>query len=327
MKQNQNRQEPSRPTTPPEQAQFKDLGFGTEIGEKTHRLINLDGSFNVDRKEKGWGAIHPYLFLVSIPTWQFLLVIIAYYLLLNSVFALLYMLVGVNQLTGAPTDSLLNQFAYAFFFSVQTFTTVGYGTISPEGYAANIIASLEAMAGLMGFALASGVFYGRFSKPSAKIRFSKKALIAPYREINSFEFRIVNRRKNQLIELEVQLVLMWYKHTDGKMKQIFHQLPLERDRVTLFPLNWTLVHPITSESPLYQKTAEDLKERNAEFVIIIKAYDDTFAQLVHARYSYKSEDIIWGEKFDMMFHTDKRGITILEVDCIDHTHKTQLNEY
>lgn len=312
---------------PPAQADFRDLGFGNKLGIQTHRLINPDGSFNIERRQKGIGAIHPYLFLISIPTWQFIIVVISSYILFNSIFAFLYMLAGIEQLAGAPEQSLIAQFAHAFFFSVQTFTTVGYGTISPLGNSANIIASLEAMAGLMGFALASGVFYGRFSKPSAKIRFSEKALISPYKDINSFQFRVVNRRNNQLIELEAQLVFMYYREEAGQIKPRFFRLPLERDKVTLFPLNWTLVHPITPESPIYGKSPQFFKDHNAEFLIIIKAYDDTFAQLVHTRYSYKATSIHWGEKFEMMYHANEEGITVLEMEDIDETYRAPLNEY
>ncbi|RMG24658.1 MAG: hypothetical protein D6730_12380 [Bacteroidetes bacterium] len=313
-------------TALPEKEEFKDLGFGTHIGANTQRLILPDGRLNVERRENSWGAIHPYLFLVTIPWWQFLLVVVAAYLLFNGCFAMLYLMAGVEQLAGAPrSQALLDEFAHAFYFSVQTFTTVGYGSISPSGDAANLIASFEAMAGLMGFALASGVFYGRFSKPSAKIRFSKQAVIAPYRGINSFEFRIVNRRSNQLIELEAQLVLMWYEMEGEQARQRFFRLELERDRITLFPMNWTLVHPITENSPLYGLKAGELLNRNAEFMVMIKAYDDTFAQHVHARYSYKARDLRWGARFEMMFYTDQRGKTIVELDHIDHTYPAPLN--
>ena len=303
---------------------FRDLGFGTRISSSTQRLINQDGSFNVRKTGGGLGAIHPFQMLIRMAWWKFWVVIIAAYVVMNSIFASFYLTAGIQNLSHAPPIDApwIDKFAHGFYFSVQTITTLGYGAISPTSHATHIISSFEAMLGLMAFALGTGVLYGRFARPSAKIRFSEQALIAPYEGMNSFQVRIVNRRSNQLIELEAQIFFVTYEKQGENTRQHFYKLPLERDQIALFPLNWTLVHPIDKNSPMYQKTLAELENANSEFLILIKGYDDTFAQHVHARYSYKCEDIVWGAKFDPMYYTDKRGTTVVEIDKVDQWHET-----
>ena len=305
---------------------FRDLGFGTQIGSHNQRLLNADGSFNVRRTGGGIGAIHPFHFLINVPWWKFWLMILLTYTVLNCFFACLYMIAGTEYLTGAPQAGFFPKFAHAFYFSVQTFTTVGYGTISPMNDATSLISSFEAMLGLMGFALATGVLYGRFSKPTAKIKFSTKAIVGPYKNMNGFMVRIVNRRQNQLIEVSAELFMVWYEASDElERRQRFQKLPLERDSISLFPLNWTIVHPINEESPLLGKDLETLEKLNAEFLILIKGFDDTFSQVVHARRSYKCKELNWGAKFKSVYHTNDRGITILEIDKIDECSYAELN--
>lgn len=309
--------------------EYKDLGFGTRIGYDVKRLINKDGSFNVKRRGGGLGAIHPYQFLLSLTWWEFFLVVTAAFILVNSLFGLIYVLIGMEYLSGGPGDQAhwLDQFGYAFYFSVQTFSTVGYGATSPLGHATNLVASFESMVGLLGFALATGLTFGRFSKPSAKINFSKKAIVAPYHEINGFEFRIVNRRKNQLINLKVEVVLTCYQWNGERWKQEFYRLDLERNAVTLFPMSWTIVHPITEKSPLYGKTAEDLANMHAEFLIVMTGYDDTFAQTVYLLNSYRHDEVLWGARFVRNFYDGDDGEIIVEVDKVGKCERADLNVY
>jgi inward rectifier potassium channel len=298
------------------QAADRDLGFGTSIGTRAGRLLHPDGSFNVRRIDSFWRSLHPYQFMITAPFWKFVLIISAAYVAINSGFTLLYLLAGPGQLSGEVAGAPLHsRFFHAFFFSAQTLTTVGYGSVSPVGMAANIIAAFEAMTGVLVFAVAAGLFYGRFAKPSAYIRFSREALIAPYRNgLNSFQFRIVNGRRSDLIELEVLVTLMWHEMDQGKLSQRFIGLNLERKSVNLFPLNWTIVHPIDPASPLYGHRPEDLRAMHAEFLVMIKAYDETFAQTVHVRRSYRADEVVWGRKFVPMYYTDDAGVIVLEVD-------------
>ncbi|MEM6630406.1 MAG: ion channel [Bacteroidota bacterium] len=298
---------------------FRDLGFGTRISSSTSRLINPDGTFNVRKTGGGIGAIHPFQILIAMPWWKFWLSILIAYVVINSAFALVYLAVGIQNLSHGPGPGAewVDKFAHGFYFSVQTITTLGYGTISPENHTTSLISSFEAMLGLMAFSLGTGVLYGRFARPSAKIRFSQYALIAPYEKESGLMVRIVNRRSNQLIELSAQVFFVIYEKRGKKTQQRFYRLPLERNQITLFPLNWTIVHPIDKASPMHGKTKADLIAANAEFLVIIKGYDDTFAQTVHARYSYKCEDLIWGAKFEPMYYTDEDGMTVVEIDKID----------
>lgn len=315
----------------PSQAGYQDLGFGSKIGKASKRMINQDGSFNVRRIGGGLGAFHPYQYLISISWTKFNLVVAIFYFSINSLFSGLYILAGIHNLTGTPEMGIampgwLEDFLHAFFFSMQTFTTVGYGSISPMGFATNMIAGLEALCGLMAFALITGVLYGRFSRATAKIKYSKEALIAPYQNINAFMFRTINRRQNQLIELSVVVTMSWYEKVGNDFKQKFAPLPLERDKVTLFPLSWTIVHPITPESPLYGKNQREMEQMNVEFMIMIQGFDDTFAQIVHSRTSYKYFDLAWGRKFDMIYHTDEEtGMIVVEVDKVDQHSEARLN--
>ncbi|MDP5171598.1 MAG: ion channel [Bacteroidia bacterium] len=307
---------------------FKDLGFGNKIGYDILRLINKDGTFNVRRTGGGLGAIHPYQLLISISWFQFFLIVVAFFVAFNTIFSLGYVIIGVETIhVTDPEVGFWEAFAQAFYFSVQTFSTVGYGAMSPTGHPANMLASFEALVGLLAFALATGVMFGRFSKPSAKINFSKNAIIAPYQDINAFEFRIVNRRKNQLIGLKVQVVMTSYCRINNSWKQDFFPLELERSEVTLFPMSWTIVHPITPESPLYGLDAEAIAKLRTEFLIIMSGYDDTFAQTVHVLNSYRYDEVLWGAKFVKNFYDDEDGTVVVEVDKVGQCEKAILNEY
>jgi inward rectifier potassium channel len=213
-------------------------------------------------------------------------------------------------------DHALSRFLQCFFFSSQTLTTVGFGAISPVSPAANIVAALEALCGLLGFAVATGLLFGRVSRPSARIGFSRKALIAPYQEGTSFQFRMVNRRANTLIEPSATLMLMTVDRTDGTSRRDFTLLKLERPSIMLFPLTWTIVHPIDADSPLFGKTQADLEALQAEFMILVKAWDETFAQTVHQRFSYRYSELVWGGRFTPAFGVDEKGDLQVHVDKV-----------
>jgi inward rectifier potassium channel len=304
----------------PNQAQpgeSPDLGFGYQIGPRIVRLINKDGSFNVRRTGSGLGAIHPYQFVITMSWWKFWLWVSVSYVALNAVFAGIYLLIGLDQLSGTEVfqqQGLWSQFSCTFFFSVQTFTSVGYGSISPVGLGAGYLSSLEAMVGLLSFALATGALFGRFARPSAKLAFSPKAIISPYQDHHGLMFRMVNRRASQLINLTVQVTMTYYEWDQGDRKQQFRPLTLERKQVTLFPLSWTVVHPIGPDSPLYQKDEAWLAERHGEFLIVLQAYDDTFAQDVHVRTSYRYDEMLWGARFKPMFHAAEDGMMEIAID-------------
>ncbi len=228
-----------------------DPGLTQQVSGSLRRAINKDGSFNVLRRGTSWRDFHPYLHLIN-ATWpEFLGVVLIAYLLVNTIFAFIYFSLPPGQVVGTnspvPFDRLLND----FFFSSHTLTTVGYGNFAPAGVLANSIAAFEALCGLMGFALATGLLFGRVSKPSAKIGFSGRALVTPYQDRTSLQFRIVNQRSNVLIELRASVILMIVDGSSGAPARQYLNLALERESIYFFPVTWTVVHPIDESSPLF----------------------------------------------------------------------------
>jgi inward rectifier potassium channel len=293
-----------------------DPGLTQQVTGSLRRAINQDGSFNVLRRGTSWRDIHPYLYLINAGWAEFLGLVLAAYILVNTIFAFVYFWLPPNQVMGTDAPTPFGRLLNDFFFSSHTLTTVGYGNFAPSGVLGNSIAAFEALLGLMGFALATGLLFGRVAKPSAKIGFSGRALITPYQDRTSLQFRIVNQRSNVLIELRASVILMTVDGSSGALTRQFASLTLERDNVYFFPLTWTVVHPIDEASPLYGKTAADLERLQAEVMILIKAFDDTFSQGVNARYSYRFDEIEWGAKFSPAFHIDEKGEMVLDVDQV-----------
>jgi inward rectifier potassium channel len=292
-----------------------DPGLTTQFSGELRRTINADGSFNVKRTGTHWRDANPYLMLID-TTWpRFLLVVFLGFLAVNIIFACSYLMIGIEHLKGLESE--MGPFTNAFFFSVHTLTTVGYGNVYPEGIWANVISSLEAATGLMVFAIATGLLYGRFSRPSARIVYSKNAILAPYQDGTSLQFRVANARSNTLMNMEARVLLMTVDSSDGQLKRNFIDLPLERRSVYFFALTWTIVHPIDSQSPFFGKTREDLAKLSAEILILIQGFDDTFSQVVHSRYSYRHDEMVWGAKFIPTFKVDPKGDLVVEVDRID----------
>lgn len=281
----------------------KDLGFGSIVAERSRqRFVNRDGSFNAQRTGLPfWSSLSPYHLLLTVSWGKFLSLMTLSFVLLNAVFALAYMMCGEGALSGSTIEHDHSAFWRAFFFSVHTFATIGYGNVSPVGMAANIIVVIESLAGLLATALITGLIFARFSRPSARIVFSHQAVIAPYKNMTAFMFRITNARKNQLIGVEAQVTLSLHSLGNGPTNRRFHQLELERTRVNFFPLSWTVVHPIDEGSPLHGYTEEMLHQADAEFIILLTATDDTSTQIVHTRSSYKASEIVWGAKFSNIY--------------------------
>jgi inward rectifier potassium channel len=294
-----------------------DPGLTQKYTGALKRVISEKGEFNVQRRGSTWRDIHPYLVAINASWTTFAALVFAVFAVTNVVFAALYMAIGIDHLKGADGTTGGLQFVNAFFFSTHTLTTVGYGNIYPVGPAANSLAAIEALVGLLGFAVITGLMFGRFSKPSARIGFSKSMLVTPYGDGLSLQFRIVNRRTNNLLELSARILLMTVENGTGGLQRKYIQLTLERDQVLFFPLTWTVVHPITESSPLYGKTPEDLEGLQAEVMILIKAFDDTFGQTVNVRHSYRHDEIVWGGKFASAFVIDQVGGDLqLEVDKV-----------
>lgn len=284
--------------------ELRDLGFGAVVAsESRQRLLNQDGSFNVQRKGLSEYALRNlYHWLLTMDWWKFLGAVVLFYIGINIVFAGLFLLCGENALFDAENQPMHNLFLRSFFFSVHTFGTIGYGTIYPLGNLANSLVTIESIVSLLFQALVTGMFFARFSRPTPKVKFSNKAVIAPYQDGIGLMFRLVNLRVSQLINVEVKFLFARFENDEGKIVRRFDALELEREMVDFFPLAWTVVHPISENSPLFNLTAEDLETSDAEFLIMLTAIDEGFSQTVHTRTSFKPDEIVWDAKFASIYN-------------------------
>src|SRR5664279_1773323 len=240
-------------------------GVGVNPSNYGGRFLNKDGRANIEKSGVGFlERISWYHTMLLMPRWKFFSIILLFYIGINLFFAGIYLLIGVKYLGEIPSPSTLTNFAESFFFSTQTFTTVGYGRISPIGFLSSSIAAFEALLGLLSFALATGLLYGRFSKPVAHLRFSENALIAPFKDINALMLRVAPFKNTNLIDVEAKLTLGLIVEENGKKVNNFYQLELEYKTINSLSLSWTIVHPITEKSPLYGFTKEDFENTKGE---------------------------------------------------------------
>lgn len=308
--------------------QTVDPGIGEKFNAQSGRVLNKDGSFNVEQSGFDFRRIHIFQYLIRISWFQFYLTLFIAFVVANILFALTYMLLGDGALKSADADTGISHFWQSVFFSVHTMTTVGYGNLYPAGYAANALAGIEAMTGLLGFSIATGMVYGRFSRPTAKIIYSENAIVVPHHNHqNALMFRIANLRNSVLMDVEAAALFTFIEKKGDQFMRRYYRMDLERNTVSYLPLTWTLVHPINEQSPLYGKSVEQHKDMMLEIMITIKAFDETYGDNVHSRYSYLYEDIVWGAKFTPAFHVQKGGAAILDIDKISAYEKMELHKH
>ncbi len=290
----------------------RDLGFGSVVaGESRQRLLNQDGSFNVQRTGLPFlSSLNLYHTVISMSWKEFIGLTLLLYFLSNVVFGIVYSLFGAQALIDTSEIPTANLLLRGFFFSVQTFATIGYGTIHPVGILPNLLVTIESYYSMIITALITGIVFARFARPTAKILFSEVAVIAPYQGIEGFMFRMVNGRSSQLIEVEAQVMFARFVEQDGKTTRHFDLLELERKRIAVFPLAWTVVHPIDDRSPMFGLTAEDLRKSDAEILVTLSATDETFAAIVHTRSSYKPAEVKFGSKFKSIYNPVEKGETL-----------------
>lgn len=292
-----------------------EYGFGSNAAGQ--RMMLPDGTANVRRiGEPRFRIINIYHSLITMSWRKFNFMVLCAYLVLNFLFACIYHIMPEGGLNGMVYQNPTEKFMEEFFFSAQTLSTVGYGRLNPVGIEMSTIAAIESMLGLMAFALATGLLYGRFSRPNAKLLFSANALIAPFKNGKALMFRFANARRNPLIELEANIVFSYNETIDGRLRRQFQTLKLDVSHITYLVMSWTVVHAINEESPLFNLTAEDLKSLDAEFFINIKAIDDTYAQQVHTRTSYKWNDVVWDAKFISAIGIDDDGMSTIDISKI-----------
>lgn len=287
----------------------RDLGFGSVVArESRQRFLNRDGSFNVGRDGLSfWTSLSLYHTLLRLTWPRFLAMVVVAYVAINLLFAAGFLLCGPAALTGLAPMHPAARYLQLFFFSVQTVSTIGYGQVAPVSMAANTLVAVESVVGLLGFALAAGLVFARFSQPAARILFSRHAIIAPYRGRTALEMRITNARRNQIIELRARIIYTHAGLRGDVVTRHFDELPLERHQVAFFPLSWTLVHPIDEDSPLHGMGPADLLARDAEFLVLLTGIDEQSSQTVHTRSSYKAEEVLWNVKFVDIFNRGRLG--------------------
>jgi inward rectifier potassium channel len=301
-----------------------DTGFGTNASGYGGRFINRDGTYNLKKTGVSfWDRFSLFHSMLNMPLWKFITVIVVFFITINFLYTVIYLLLGVEGFQGIVASTRWQQFKELYFFSTETFTTVGYGRVNPMGDGVNIVAAIEAMSGFLSFAVATGLIYGRFAKPRPHIAFSDHALIAPYQDKTGLMFRIASYKDNHNItnaEIKVNLALQVQENGEASYK--FYSLELERGKVDTLMMNWTVVHPIDENSPLLGLSEEDYRLADVEVYVLVRGFDDVYSTTVIQRTSYTYEEIIFNAKFVTMYHESEDGkTTILELDKLSSYHK------
>ncbi|MFY7899361.1 MAG: ion channel [Chitinophagaceae bacterium] len=296
-----------------------ETGLGTNTSYNGGRYFNKDGTANIEmRGVPFFDRLNVYHTLLSLSTWKFLFFIIASFIIINLIFAFLYLAIGTDHLGGMVANSTAEKFGEAFFFSAQTFTTVGYGRVNPIGFLASFVAALEALIGLMSFALVTGLLYGRFAKPKAYIKYSVNALFVPFRDGVAFMLRMSPYTNNTLVNVEAKLTLSMQVIEDNVPKTKFFALNLDVAKANTLISNWTVVHIINEESPFYNLSKQDIIESKAEVLVFVQGFDESFSNTVVSRTSYTFEDFVYGAKFLPMYNpSEDNKSTILHVNKLD----------
>lgn len=295
-------------------------GYGTNASSYGGRFVNKNGSANIEKRGIPiLDRISWYHTMIDMSGWKFLTIILSFYIGINFIFAAIYYGIGLEHLDGiSRSDNEWEQFGKAYFFSAQTFTTVGYGHISPTGFLTSALSAAEALIGLLSFAIATGLFFGRFSRPTAFLKFSHNALIAPYGDGKGLMIRLTPFKNTNFSDAEAQITLGMNIEENGVMVNKFYALDLELKKISALNLSWTLVHPITEDSPLFQFSKEEFKNIHGELLVYVKTFDDMFSTTLAIRTSYTFEEVIYGAKFIPMYARNEANTkTILNLDKLN----------
>jgi len=296
--------------------QNNDTGFATGSNETGGRFVNKDGSYNLVKEGMPFfKRFSIFNDMLNLPLWKFISVIFIFFIVINFVFAVIYYLIGPEQLDGLSSGSNWKIFREIFYFSTQTFTTVGYGHVNPAGDGANCVAAIEALTGFLSLAIATGLIYGRFSKPKSYLVFSDHALISPYKNGTGLMFRFATfKDKHTLTDVDIKVNVGLLVLENDKADYKYFSLNLERSRVETLPMSWTVVHPIDESSPFYGFTEDDMKTADVELYIMLRGFDDVFSNYVQQRTSYTFNEILFNRKFEAMYReSDDKKTTILEL--------------
>lgn len=289
-----------------------DPGIGSSFERPLDRLVGRDGHFKVSRIGGVTGFREGFVTLATMPVARLVATILSAYLVLNILFASVYMLIGIEQLGNADLGSTGSRWLSAFGMSVQTLTTVGYGSVYPTTAATWTVVAVEGVFGILGFSLISAVIYARFARPKTMLVYAERALIAPFKDGWSLQMRLANQRSTLLMDLEARAILVMADVDDQGERLNYFTLSLQLERVNFMPLSWTIVHAITPDSPLAGLSMADLAERRAEVILILKGVDEGYMQNVYARRSFRHDEIIWGARFLRPFSA-RNGIMHLDL--------------
>ncbi|XZF16329.1 ion channel [Chitinophagaceae bacterium MMS25-I14] len=293
-----------------------DTGFGPNANSYGGRFINKDGSFNLRREGISFlNRFSTFQRMQALPRWKFLGIILLTFFSINTLFSLAYIVTGIDDFQGILATTWWGKAKEIFYFSCETFTTVGYGRVNPLGDPANIIASVEALTGFVSFAVLTGIVYGRFSKPRPYLAFSEYALVAPYKDITALMFRFATYKDHHaLTNVDIKVNIALRVDENGEATYQFYDLTLERDHVDNLPMNWTVVHPIDENSPLYGFSYDDYIQGDVELYILITGFDDVYSSPVLQRTSYTYQEMKFNAKFVPMYRESDDGkTTILEM--------------
>nr|MCU0542786.1 ion channel [Oscillatoriaceae cyanobacterium Prado104] len=290
------------------------------------RLVNRKGAFSLNIVRLGVPRLHfadLYHWLLNLGWPQFFLLIFLSYTVTNSLFALIY-LAGGDCIANARTGS----FKDAFYFSVQTMATIGYGSMYPRNDYANTVVAVQALFGLWGVAMVTGLAFAKFSRPTARVMFSRVAVIAPFNGVPTLMYRTANQRRNQILEAQQRATLIRDEVTaEGELMRRFYDLELMRSQSPIFALTWTVMHAIDEKSPLYDMTAKDLVEQQAEIVITLTGLDETVSQTIHARHSFVASEVLWDMRFVDIISRTPDGKRMVDYTRFHEVQAVESDEY
>lgn len=291
---------------------IKDPGFGYSSSKNSQSMIDKRGRSNIIHKNKGLSINDTYAYLIEISWFKFFLFVFLSYILVNIIFASIYILVGIEEIESSTGSGFLD-FFNAFFFSAQTITTVGYGGISPQGFVGNMISTFQALVGLLSFSFITGLLYGRFSKPKAAVKFSDNVILRDFNNRTAIMFKLMNYREAIMIDPEVSVILAKTSENEGDgFRKEYFKLKLQLDKLKYLTTTWTIVHEIDDESPLANLSKKEIRELNAELYILIQYHDETFSQQVNQMHSYKTDSLMVDVKFKQSFYFNEEGYTVLD---------------
>lgn len=303
----------------------EDLGLGRVVAQSYRgRLFSKQGASMGHKYGLGPQRTERAILAALNVSWlRFLGAFVGVMLLLNGIFAMAFRSLGPGALAGTDSLGLTDPFLRALSFSVGVFTTTGTDGMHAVGATANWLVILESITGMLFMVTAAGLVIARLTRPRMSLLFSESAVVAPYEGGRGLMFRMTNALPSELTSVKAQIYLIWYEMFDGVRERNFHKLDLERDSVEFFSLHWTVVHPITANSPLRGVTPEQLAEREAEFVVAVNAHEETFSTRVTARTSYRYDEVRWDVRFASIFAESPDGATAIDVERLSRTERLE----